>query len=305
MEDRFYLLNIKHPYKWATDKSAAEYWLDACEKAPIFYGDITIESIRQGDYAKNRRGEQPANFVDLLNAAKEEAFRPVMITIDSGKVWIYTPKDGPHHCDGAHRPDNGDVPKFFHVEHLARVRVAETPLVLSSMRANRWLSSGTFVPLVGDQYAGNIEAARFVAKMRGRPIRRLDCLSSVELETLVAKLFEENGYFVPAYRGGFVDGFDLVVRPKGSASLGLADESTPLAIQVKLRVTDEKGVLAWLMGDRHRFLVSPQKEAFRHLAQIGKQVLDRRWLVGALQKSPRTREWLEESTRWVPHPLED
>ena len=304
MEDRFYLLNIKHPYRWAADKSAAEYWLDDHKKAPIFYGDITIDSIRQGGYAKNRRGEQPANFVDLLENARD-SFRPIMITIDSGKVWIYTPKDGPHYCNGAHRPDNGDVPKFFHVEQLARVRVAEAPLVLSSMRANRWLSSGTFVPLVGNQYEGNIEAVRTVAELQAKPISRLDCLSSVELETLVAKLFEENGYFVPAHRGGFVDGFDLVVKPRGATGFALADGSEPLAIQVKLRVTDEKSALAWLSQEPHRFLVSSQKDPFKHLGRVEAQVLDRRWLMDALRKSPRTTEWLEESTHWVRKPLVD
>jgi len=305
MEDRFYLLNIKHPYKWATDKSAAEYWLDACEKAPIFYGDITIESIRQGGYAKNRRGEQPGNFVDLLKAAKDEEFRPVMITIDSGSVWIYTPLDGPHHCDGRFRPDNGDVPKYFSVKTLIKESVREAPLVLSSMRSNRWLSSGTFIPLVGDPYQGNIEAARYVAGLPGEPISRIDCLSSVELETLVAKIFEENGYFVPAYRGGFVDGFDLVVKPNGPLGFKLLEEPAPLEIQVKRRVSDERAVSAWMSKGEHRFLVCPQKEQFKHLAVRGERVLDRRWLISALQKSPRTREWLELSTEWVRRPLDD
>jgi hypothetical protein len=37
----------------------------------------------------------------------------------------------------------------------------------------------------------------------------LRCLSSMEFETLIAKIFEEQGYFVPAYRGGTLRRYDL------------------------------------------------------------------------------------------------
>lgn len=304
MDERFYLLNIKHTHSWVSGKSPAEYWLEDQKAAPIFYGDCTIEGLRQGASKAWRRGEQAASFVNLLEQAEAERFSPIFITIDSGQIWIYVPTHGPFEGSPITAPAGtfDDLPKYFSVRILRKASVADAPLVLSSMRVNRWLSSGTFVALTGTQYQGNIEAARMLAGLKQQPISRLDCLSSVELETLVAKLFEEHGFFVPAYRGGFIDGFDLVVEPPAHAVPALFDlaaEQAPIAIQVKLRLSDEKGARVWLERSRRRYLVTSQIELPVRLRAVADQVLTRTWLSQALTISPRTRQWLERSTRWV------
>jgi len=309
MEDRFYLLNIKHSHPWAPDKSPAEYWLDDRGAAPTFYGDCTVDAVREGTLNGLRRGEQPALFVHLLAQATREGFRPVFITIDSGKIWIYSPLRGPFEDAPVKAPKgpSDDLPKYFEVEIITTASVADAPLVLSSMRVNRWLSSGTFVPLTGIQYRGNIEAARMLAGLTEQPISRLDCLSSVELETLVAKLFEEQGFFVPAYRGGSVDGFDLIVEPPTSpvpALFDLAEEGAALAIQVKLRLSDKSDAHAWLVKPRRRYLITAQNTVPKKLELVAERVLTRSWLTQALAISPLTRQWLERSTRWVRQPID-
>lgn len=309
MEERFFLLNIKHNHPWEPDKSPAEYWLGSRSAAPIFYGDSTVESIRAAPASTRYRGDQSILFVNILDTAAREGFKPTFITIDSGKIWIYSPVRGPFEDPLIKSPGGqvNDLPKFFEVKIIKVVNVTDAPLVLSSMRANRWLSSGTFTPLADIRYQGNIEAARTVASLTGRPISRLDCLSSVELETLIAKLFEEQGFFVPAYRGGFVDGFDLVVEPPASpvpVPFDIAEDGMPLAIQVKLRVTDEGSVAKWLKKGKNRYLITAQNELTKKLQLTTGQVFTRSWLAEALAISPLTRKWLERSTYWIRQPTD-
>jgi len=55
------------------------------------------------------------------------------------------------------------------------------------------------------------------------------CLSSIEFETLIAKIFEEQGYFVPAYKGGSLENIDLVCEKDGEKK----------SIQIKLQMEEE------------------------------------------------------------------
>jgi hypothetical protein len=69
-------------------------------------------------------------------------------------------------------------------------------------------------------------------------------LSSVQFETLIAKLFEEQGCFVPAYRGGATQGIDIIAFNDSENEITVGHigvpPGSPISIQVKRRTSLEK-----------------------------------------------------------------
>src|SRR5207247_1188083 len=114
------------------------------------------------------------------------------------------------------------------------LHLKDVPPVLAGINANAWLSRGTYREMTN---WGNIKA---VERALGHPLppehlkkencgvpQLLECLSSVELETLVAKLFEAAGCFVPAYRGGCIQYVDLFAHNDTPHSITLEKLSIP------------------------------------------------------------------------------
>jgi hypothetical protein len=123
------------------------------------------------------------------------------------------------------------------------------------------------------------------------PARLLECLSSVELETLVAKTFEAAGCFVPAYRGGYVRDVDLFAFNDQIAEIKLDGLSIPpqsgISIQVKGRtkMKDCPESVDCLIG----FSVSKSPKCF-----------DEEWLLNQVKSFPSVVDWLRRSLNWLP-----
>jgi hypothetical protein len=107
----------------------------------------------------------------------------------------------------------------------------------------------------------------------------------------VAKLLEEAGLFVPAYKGGFMKDIDLMATNDSNEAIDLGGLHVPSrmtrTIQVKLHA--EKLDLARGNAD---FLItgSPSNQS----ACFGRD-----WLNAQLNKSPRTSDWFHRSTKWA------
>jgi hypothetical protein len=121
--------------------------------------------------------------------------------------------------------------------------------------------------------------------------RLLECLSSVELETLVAKLFEAAGCFVPAYRGGCVKDVDLFAHNESGETiefgkLVLAPRQR-LAIQVK----------GW---NRLKKCPSEVDCLIGFEAPNLPGCYDGDWLLSQVKRFPKVVDWLKHSLNWLP-----
>lgn len=184
--------------------------------------------------------------------------------------------------------------KLLPVELLTSISIAEVPAVLAGIGANRYYSSGTFREISD---SGNILAIKV---MLGQKIdiptspsitHAIECLGSVEFETLIAKLFEEAGCFVPAYRGGNMQGVDLFVHNKSHRDIFLGrvglHSGERKSIQVKLASkikTPPPGIDLLVAGN----------------VEESADTLGVEWLKSTLQQCTSTREWLFASLEWLP-----
>ncbi len=119
----------------------------------------------------------------------------------------------------------------------------------------------------------------------------VECLSSVEFETLVAKILEESGAFVPSYRGGMMPGADLFAYNKSDSLISIGnlniEADARKSIQVKLRAPSSApppGI---------DFLVACD-------VRESPNTFGAQWLAVALTQSPKTKGWLKSSLDWVP-----
>jgi len=312
---RYFLLNIKHPHQWPCGQTAARHWLGkGILRAPIFYGVHRIPELLSGNanLASKARNEAKL-FLTLPELARTEGFQPVIVTIDDGTVWFYGPAKGAFSQEASDRETlpatANDVearPKFFPICHLREpLACSDVPLVLATMRANPAFCRGTFTEILPARYPGNIGA--ICAKL-GFPVApnicSLDVLSPVEFETLVAKVFEEAGCFVPAHRGGTGEAVDLFVDTQTIAADVLPCKTNGvISVQVKLHLPSSVAALSdWLQrSDRHWLIVNDllsdlQRGSF---GVASPRVLDRSWTEDLLARSESTSKWLKRSTYWL------
>lgn len=123
------------------------------------------------------------------------------------------------------------------------------------------------------------------------------CLSSIQLETLVAKLFEEQGYHVSSYAGGSTEEYDMVVTPVTESArsnmtqlMATLDMQGPqLLVQVKRekpKKYESRGDVLNVFGtDRH--------------PSVTQSGLSEDWLKAMLDESPKTNEWLRFENQWL------
>lgn len=217
-----------------------------------------------------------------------------IVVIHEGNVHILRPSGSVQFKKSSVLEDKDGYVKLLPVEILKKMPISEVPVILASIGANRYYSSGTFREISD---VGNIRAIQMVLGLNiavpDSPtiIHAIECISSIEFETLVAKIFEEAGFFVPAYRGGTMPGADLFVYNKLTAPISIGGLSVASgarkSIQVKLPVH------ATLPPQGIDYLVAcnvPESSS----------VFGAEWLAIALAKSPRTKEWLKTSLEWLP-----
>lgn len=177
-----------------------------------------------------------------------------------------------------------DYIKFLPVETICKRRLADVPGILASMTANAYYYTGTFRKITDP---GNILAIQSILEI---PLGRillakelLFCLSSVELETLVAKMFEEAGCFVPAYRGGAIKNIDIFAKNMGNSRVNIGQiflhPGGKISIQVK----------------RHTTLTEPPSGCDFLISAEN----DSGWILDVIASFTSTKQWLRESLSWL------
>lgn len=194
--------------------------------------------------------------------------------------------------------------KLMKVKKVMTKSVKDVPPIVAGINANRYYSSGTFREI---DDPGNVLALTIMLVDHGalkaqhdigEPTlaRVIECLSSVQFETLIAKIFEEHGCFVPAYKGGTVKGIDLTARndTAGLISIGgfKIEHGKTVSVQVKLRINPY---------ERQRIVSSEQIDLLVwEIYAEGPSLPESKWLEAALSKSPQSRDWLLKSIDWLP-----
>ncbi len=311
---RFFNLNIRHRGYEREYGNAASYWLDTREKAAIFFGDLSLEDIRSRNqsFLGKSEGWKKQQQTEILDFC--ETPRPICVSIDNGHVWIYELTHAPQMSDipappiQLSDPQTVDYPKYRDIKLLRKETISKTPLVLASMKVNRWMSSGTFREIKerpDTAYIGNLAAIQSMINswIQDFAVDPLDCISSLEFETLVAKIFEEHGCFVPAYKGGFLRDIDLIVQPQQYLEIAgqvFSGQGNNLGLQLKMQVNPElltSGYVDFAIGlNSDSVLADFQNKGLKH----AERCLGRGWVRKALSQSPATLSWIEKSLEWLP-----
>jgi hypothetical protein len=327
---RYFNLNIRH----SEGNWCAKGFLgcDSKPRAPIFYGERTIEQLKNAtlgstgvDGLRAKELGEAKEFLGLYENSQKNGFQPVMVTIDDGRVWIYEPIGEPvevERIDGIRdkkyngrtgsRQESQILVKAYDVRHLSMqhrdggstvgsrgIPTSEVPLILSSMKVNQAFSRNTFTEIykssVG-RYKGNIAAIMTVLGESGDgfAVDPLDCLSAVEFETLVAKLYEAQNCFVPAYRGGVMKDVDLYVY---------SDRLNVRSVQLKLSVANSaESLLKWIRSDTRNVLISLDSTVPDVLVDVHEEgrFIGRRDIRNWINNSPVVKAWLDRSLDWLP-----
>lgn len=281
----YYILNINYQ-----GKSAVDYWLGERGIAPVFYGQTTIDQLRSGkDHNLKLQAYLDAKtFVHTFHETNKDA---VIFSIGEEFIYIFKQK-GPL---AEIEKYEDDLVKGFKIEIIKKIKINLCPLVLTSIKANRKISSGTFKDLSSHLYLGNTRALEFL--LTGKEVvvpnysEYLQCLSSLEFETLVAKFLEEKGFFVPAYKGGFIKNFDLFCRNLTGHPIGLDQKKIQphevLSVQIKLNLKKSHLIRA---VDMYFCINSDVHQS---------NIYDWRYFEKEIVAGSATAKWLKTTLDWV------
>jgi hypothetical protein len=274
----------------------AEKWLNGDNPLkrpalPIFYGRCSIADLRAG---KCKRQEE-----DFYESSLPEnrAFRVITVVFGGFVRFLRPAGDLEEYDPGA---ESRDTWKMMPVDFiLPKIRLADVPPVLAGINANAYLSLGTFREMKKNCW-GNIKAVEcalghplpreHMAQDKCTALRLLECMSSVELETLVAKLFEAAGCFVPAHRGGCVKDVDLFAHNESGGTIELG----------KLELAPGR----WTIQVKGRNCLKRRPPEVDYLIGLDAPNLpgcyDGDWLLSQVKRFPKVIDWLKHSLSWLP-----
>ncbi len=281
--------------KMGAGNSEAKTWLDDSVNplgrpaAVIYFGDNCRTKLPKGHNAR-----QIKSFYHCGDMWQKQDC--LIVVVGKGRVWILRPAGAVVELT---KPPQ-DLWKMMPVDVVGRFAMKEVPPVLAGINANTYLSRGTFRE-IGKWGWGNQKA---IASAAGIPLPEeqmapenckathlFECLSSYELETLVAKLFEESGCFVPAYRGGVVRDVDVFAHNDQTRPVNLNGISIPvggsLAVQVK--------------GWNAPWTCPPEVDVLIGFdVRASPNCFGADWLLACVQQSVSTKAWLTRSLNWLP-----
>ncbi|CAO6130547.1 hypothetical protein MCEGEM19_00127 [Candidatus Pelagibacterales bacterium] len=286
-------------------------------RAPIFFGPYKPEKYiyayenKQKLEGLNKKQLQEAyDFIQLYKKDPEAR----LITIEK-KIWIYK-------IIGQIKYESTDeiaqkksdqisekiVSKYYDVEIMAECEMAKAPYILASMKSNPAFCRNTFRMINEKKYEGNIAAIKFlIGELNDFKIDPLKTLSSVQLETLVVKIFEKNGAFIPAWRGGTLKGVDIFAEFEGNIPDNLLIKKIKeknINIQVKLQLNDEskvKDLKKSLADSNNFFLITADDGPHKDLKEYHeKKYLTSKWIKKQIYNYDEIKKWYEECIKWLP-----
>ncbi len=315
--DEYYFLQIKEgpcsPYVDSVHK-----WIMEKQLAAIF-STKTINELKDDKSKKDQQdfvtkfSDSKSDGTKLISIGQNENhIETVYIYEKTGPLKFYDKKSG-YTVDPANYSkvpkNNIDNVIGFPVKLIKQEQRAKCPLVLATMKSNQWLTRGTFKKIdpsnmknakdedgYDNSYFGNIKAIEYVRTKKKQKVKDflqyLECLSPIEFETLVAKIKEAQGYFVPAYKGGALKDYDIICRNENGKNK--KDEY----IQVKLNLYQDSynKYKQKRSDDLHIYCVSNKT---KKTIQDGPEIYDWEYIEKAIKKHQSVKDWLMKSLDWV------
>lgn len=303
---KYYNLNINISDNSKANYSPAEEWLDSRKSAPIFFGSWSPDDIVSGKASLNKKAAKEA--IEFITLDSKDR----LVTIHAGYIWIYQ-INGPLMFDEKYafmRNNEKIIPKYYPIEIIKKLKTSEAPYILAAMKSSQAFARGTFTEINKDQntnkYIGNIVAIKSVlGDTSGLSVNPFRCLSSVELETLVAKIFEAHGAFVPAYRGAVLKDVDIFADMKNAHSEVRIEFNNwaNLGVQVKINIDngDITALKKFLSNDGNILITAEEvpNVALASYLPTGKYKTSE-WLKVNIDKFPSVKNWLKLSLNWLP-----
>ena len=298
---KYYLLQIKEGPHGGPFHDTVNKWISA-GYAAVFTKDP------RGKIGTNPVSADVEKFIELFNSTQNDDSIILSIGEDetsTDSLYIYQ-KDGPLEEITSLSVDKKNYKTCNYVDNaigfkiklLKKIKVVECPLVLATIKSNTRLTMGTFKSIEDpnnpdshmNSYYGNIKALEYILHDKKEKVsvdsfaEYMECLSPIEFETLIAKLKEEEGYFVPAYKGGMLKDYDLICKR----------DSRQENIKIKLNLSKDtynkfskKGLLIYWVSKSEK-IVDPTVTIY-NWQDIEKQI----------NKSPNTKKWLSQTLDWV------
>jgi hypothetical protein len=279
--------------------SEAIDWLEG--RSPNPFGQpgavIYFDNLTERDYENGHGARQARDFFEIgLKEELREASR--MVVVCHGEVWILKSAGRVKFMEAVVRSTQTIcTPKAMPVDVLARKPMKDVPSVLAGIGVNQFYVRGTFRKI---NHWGNLKAIDRTVGIpcqsehwdldKQGPAQLLECLGSVEFETLIAKLFETNGCFVPAYRGGVIRDVDLFVHNENNTDLDLAG----------LRIAARQAVSVQIKTWTNR---KKKSDAVDFLIGFDAKPFDAKWVLDRVLECPPVTAWLKRSLNWLPQEL--
>ena len=298
---KYYLLQIKEGPHGGPFYDTVNKWISA-GYAAVFTKDPL------GKIGTNPVSADVEKFIELFNSTQNDDSIILSIGEDetsTDSLYIYQ-KDGPLEEITSLSVDKENYKTCNYVDNaigfkiklLKKIKVVECPLVLATIKSNTRLTMGTFKSIEDpnnseshmNSYFGNIKALKYILNGKKEKVtvdsfaEYMECLSPIEFETLIAKLKEEEGYFVPAYKGGMLKDYDLICKKDGRQE----------NIQIKLNLSKDtynkykkKGLIIYCVSKSEK-IVDPTVTIY-----------DWQDIEKLINKSPNTKKWLSQTLDWV------
>lgn len=298
---KYYLLQIKEGPHGGPFYDTVNKWISA-GYAAVFTKDPL------GKIGTNPVSADVEKFIELFNSTQNDDSIILSIGEDetsTDSLYIYQ-KDGPLEEITSLSVDKENYKTCNYVDNaigfkiklLKKIKVVECPLVLATIKSNTRLTKGTFKSIEDpnnseshmNSYFGNIKALKYILNGKKEKVavdsfaEYMECLSPIEFETLIAKLKEEEGYFVPAYKGGMLKDYDLICKKNGRQE----------NIQIKLNLSKDtynkykkKGLIIYCVSKSEK-IVDPTVTIY-----------DWQDIEKLINKSPNTKKWLSQTLDWV------
>lgn len=273
----------------------AEEWLSHKNKLGSPHAFIYFDNLKEKDYRNKKAKKQALEFYRIGSEKNQE--NNCFIVIYDGYLNVLKPH-GPikflRSTWNDQKPPKRHRRKVIPVKVLKKIFILDLPLVLAGMPSNQSLARGTFQKIT-DQ--GNLLALKLLLeddKEEGNTFQPLDacsffeCLSSTELETLVAKCLEELGCFVPAHLGGNLKGIDLLASKETSGEIKFCEHllKNKTGVQVKRKHGNKT--------------IDPEVDIYVALDAKEPNVVNAEKLLEQIKDLPKTKAWLLRSLNWIP-----
>lgn len=262
--------------------------------APIFF-----DNHSEAKYTAGEGGKEPREFVRRGERSLWD--QTLMVAVHQGEVWVLKPA-GKVTFMPSREHDGGQrlTTKAMPVKIACRRPCKEVPPVLAGIGANQFYARGTFRQLSDwgnlkavDYVVGRVGIGEHWVPGRNGDDQMLECLGSTEIETLVAKLFEAHGCFVPAYRGGVMKDIDLFAHNDGQASIQVGPLKIPAGKSRSLQVK------RWAEGNRCPTGV----DCLIGIGVKGPKTINATQLLSLVRECPPVLKWLRRTLHWLPENL--